>query len=320
MSPFLYPAAVSEEELKQMKQKKLRFASRADGLELSLLITQPDTNPVGVVQFAHGMSEHKERYLPFMEFLADHGYVSIINDHRGHGESVREPEDLGHFSAEALLADLKQISEYIRLKHPNLPLFLFGHSMGSLAVRAYAARWDDALSGLFVCGSPGRNPAVGAGRLLAKLIARLKGERFRCPLLAQMSTGAFAKAIPDAKTEFDWLNTDAAAVQAYIDDPLCGFPFTAVGYESLFTLMQLAYAKAPAGKPGLPVHFLSGENDPCAPNRKGFEDAACRFRARGYENVTSKMYDGLRHEILNEPARMQVWADILEELESWQKG
>ncbi len=303
-----------------MRTEKLHISSQTDGLELSLLLVRPEQAPVGIVQIAHGLSEHKERYLPFMEYLAAHGYAAIINDHRGHGESVRETEDLGHFGAEALLADLRQISEYMQAEYPSLPLFLFGHSMGSLAVRAYAARWDDALSGLFVCGSPGRNPAVGAGRMLAKLIARFRGDHYRSPLLAQMSTGAFAKAIPGAKTEFDWLNTDAAAVQSYIDDPLCGFPFTAVGYEALFTLMQLAYAKTPASKPDLPVHFLSGENDPCAPNRKGFEDAVCRFRARGYGNVTSKMYDGLRHEILNEPARMQVWADILEKLESWRKG
>jgi len=156
--------------------------------------------------------------------------------------------------------------------------------------------------------------------MLAKLIARFRGDHYRSPLLAQMSTGAFAKAVPDAKTEFDWLNNDPNAVQEYIDDPLCGFPFTAVGYEALFTLMQLAYAKIPAGKPSLPVHFLSGEKDPCAPDKKGFDDAVLCFKARGYANISAKMYDGLRHEILNEPTRIQVYADILEKLESWRKG
>ena len=303
-----------------MKTEKLRIPSFADGLELSLLLVRPDKVPVGVVQIAHGMSEHKERYLPFMEFLASNGYAAIINDHRGHGESVRSREDLGHFGAEALLADLRQISEYMQAEYPALPLYLFGHSMGSLAVRAYAARWDNSISGLFVCGSPGRNPAVGAGRFLAKLIGRLQSDRVRPPLLAQMSTGSFAKAVPDAKTDFDWLNTDPYAVLAYIDDELCGFPFTAAGYEALFTLMQLAYAKAEAKNPDLPVHFLSGEKDPCAPDRRGFDDAVRRLAARGYTNVTSKMYDGLRHEILNEPSKAQVYADVLEKLESWRKG
>ena len=90
------------------------MVSDCDGLPLSLCMALPDDEqPVALVQLAHGMAEHKERYLPFMEYLAQHGYASVINDHRGHGASVRSEKDLGYFyegGADALVKDLRQIT------------------------------------------------------------------------------------------------------------------------------------------------------------------------------------------------------------------
>ena len=114
--------------------------SRADGLELSVLEIAPEGKLRGIVQLVHGMSENKERYQPFMEYLAAEGFLTVIHDHRGHGASVRQKQDLGYMyggGAEALLDDISLINETLRKKYPELPLILFGHSMGSLAVRSF---------------------------------------------------------------------------------------------------------------------------------------------------------------------------------------
>ena len=294
--------------------------SARDGLPLAVLTVLPEGDIKALVQLAHGMAEHKARYLPFMEFLAAHGYASIINDHRGHGGSVRSREDLGYFyrdGASALVDDLHQLTLHFRALHPDRRLFLFGHSMGSLAVRVYRQKYDADIDGLVVCGSPGRNPAAGAGLVLNRLMTLFRGERYISPLFMQMTTGAFSKAHPSPNSKNAWLSTNRDNVEKYDADPLCGFPFTLNGYRALLELMRDAYRPVPAGKPELPVHFISGAEDPCAPDAKGFEDAVNRMREAGYRSVTAKLYPGMRHELLNHAERQLVYDDLLALFEGW---
>lgn len=124
------------------------------------------------------MCEHKERYLDFIEYLNDCGYVVIIHDHRGHGKSVLDETDLGYFygeGARAIVEDVHQLTNYIKKKYPNLPVCLFGHSMGSLVVRNYIQKYDHEINALIVCGSPSKNKLAGLGKLLCKAIAMVKG-------------------------------------------------------------------------------------------------------------------------------------------------
>ena len=294
--------------------------SQRDGLGLSVMAVEPDGAPRALVQFAHGMAEHKERYLPFMEFLADHGYACLINDHRGHGGSVRSKEDLGNFyedGASALVDDLHQLTLWFRGRHPGLRLILFGHSMGALAVRVYLLKYPADIDALVVCGNPGANPATAAGLLLNRVMTAFKGERYISPLFVRMTTGAFSKAHPSKETRNAWLSTNQDNVRRYDADPLCGFPLTLNGYRALLELMRDAYSAAPARRPDLPVHFISGEQDPCAPDRKGFDAAVQRMKDAGYRRVTSKMYPGMRHEILNHTEHQVVFDDLLALFDGW---
>ena len=301
--------------------ENLTLPSQADGLPLSVCVVTPEAGePKALVQLAHGMSEHKERYLPFMEYLAGHGYAALINDHRGHGATVREPGDLGYFYADgahALVEDLHQLTLWFRDRYPDKKLFLFGHSMGSLAVRVYRQRYDGDIDGMMVCGSPGRNPATGMGLLLNRVMTAFKGERYISRMFVNMTTGSFNKGNLKAGSANAWLSTNQDNVRRYDDDPLCGFPFTLNGYRALLTLMQEAYRPVPAAHPDLPVHFLSGAEDPCAPDEKGFNDAVERIRNGGYKNVSAKMYPGMRHELLNHNNHMVVYEDLLALFDSW---
>lgn len=287
-----------------MQQEKFIIASKMDKTPLSVLMVTPDGAPKGLVQFSHGMAEHKERYLRVMCLLAAEGYASIIHDHRGHGESVRAQEDLGYFypaGADGVTADLAQVNALLRRRFPGLKLVMVGHSMGSLAARAYAAEHGDTLDGLLLSGSPGYNAACGMGKALTWVLqcAHLGNDRARSKLMDAMLNGPFEKNF-QGDSHFLWLSADRDNVRAYENDPLCGFGFTLNGYRALLTLMQRAYDEKTRLPETLPVRFMSGEDDPCALGHKGFDMARENIEKRGPKNVEAKMYPGLRHEIFNE--------------------
>ena len=171
------------------------FYSQADGLEISVLALIPDAHPyIGILQLVHGMAENKERYLPFTEYMTQQGFLTIIHDHRGHGNSVRRKEDLGYMyggGADALLSDIHTVNQGLRERFPDLPLILMGHSMGSLAVRAYTREHDDCMDMLIVCGSPSKNAARLLGTAIAKAEGKLRGMDHKSKLLETMSFASY---------------------------------------------------------------------------------------------------------------------------------
>lgn len=298
------------------KREIKRIISKSDGLELELLSIYPETDPIGLVQFSHGMCEHKERYIPFMEYLAKRGIACVINDHRGHGNSVRDDRDLGYFyknGARALVDDLHQITDMMRSRWPGKKLVLFGHSMGSLAVRAYAGRFDREIDGLIVCGSPGENPAVDAGIALVRMQSVLFGPRYRSRLLYSMSVGTYERKHKKTGKAGVWLSASHTNAKEYDEDPLCGFRFTLNGYRALLQLLRAAYRLPRTNNPALPIRFYSGAEDPCAPDERGFRNAIEKMRAAGYTDVSGYMFDGLRHEILREDEKHIVFDRIYNE-------
>ena len=251
-----------------------------------------------------------------MEFLAANGFISIIHDHRGHGESVRSAEDLGYFyegGFTAMVDDIKAVMERMRMEHPDLPLILLGHSMGSMAVRSFAKRYDELLSGLIVCGSPSRNSGAPIGRLIARLYALLAGGKCRPRLIQRLAFGSFNRRFRHEGSPNAWVCSDPEIVLNYDQDPLCNFQFTADGFINLFSLMQDAYSTSGwhPRRPDMPVLFISGEDDPCLLDRRRFDEATRTMRRAGYTDVQSRLYPSMRHEILNEFGKKVVWNDIL---------
>ena len=305
-----------------MKKSTFSLRSAYDELDLSVLAISPETSPKAVVQFAHGMCEYKERYVPFMEFLCSQGYACIIHDHRGHGASVKSEEDLGYFYSggyEAVVSDVLTVNKHAKTMFPVCPVYLFGHSMVSLAVRSFTKRYDNRIDGLIVCGSPSRNPAAGAGKMLAKIIASFKGDRHRPSLIQKIAFDGFNKRF-SSEGPNAWLSTEKENVRSYNADPLCGYCFTGNGFMGRFALMMDTYSSDgwKIVNPQLPIHFIAGSDDPCITSLKDFEAAVGHMKAMGYSNVTAKTYDGLRHEILNEIGREIVWQDVVSAFEKWE--
>ncbi len=300
--------------------QKFKIKTSPDGLELSGIVVEPDCRKMplsGIFQIVHGMCEHKERYIPFMEFMASKGYVCVIHDHRGHGETVLEEGDLGYMYKggwKALVEDIRLVNEWIKGKYPGHKCVMLGHSMGSMAARAFTKRYDDHIDELFVCGSPSRNPVVGLGKFLADTIAFFRGGRYHSPLLQKLSFGKFNEPFKDEGFSSAWVCSDMDTLVAYHNDPLCMFTFTANGFSNLYGLMRDCYS--PKGwkmsKPGMPVHFISGSEDPCLISKKDFEKAVHAMKAVGYQDTDSKLFNGMRHEILNETDKAMVWDYVLE--------
>lgn len=298
-------------------QKEYSFHSEADGLLISVLEVVPEKAPYkGIIQLVHGMSEYKERYLPFMEYLADAGFLSVIHDHRGHGKSVQQKEDLGYMyggGAKALLQDMLTVNHRIKEKYPNLPVVLFGHSMGSLAVRAFAAKYDSEIDMLIVCGSPSKNPARVLGTFLAKTEKKIFGARHQSKLIEALSFGSYAARFKNEKSRNAWVCSDPEVYLKYEKDKMCGFTFSDDGYLVLFELLKEAYDTKnwKCTKPNMPVLFVAGEEDPCIGNVRKFGKAVKAMRSAGYTSVRGKLYPGMRHEILNEKGKEQVYRDLL---------
>ena len=299
--------------------KEFTITSPCDGLELSCLFAEPSAEPKGIVQLSHGMCEHKERYVPLMEFLAQNGYASVINDHRGHGASVRSKEDLGYMDKRGWLSmvlDTKAVTDWARKRWPGKQLTLMGHSMGSMVARSYLKRFDEYIDAVIVCGCPSDNPAKGAGKILTGLIGTVCGWHFRPRLIQKMSSGVFNKAFEGEGYASAWVCSDRDVLEAYHKDPLCQYVFTADGFYNLLSLMQDCYgAKGwKVTRRSLPISFISGAEDPCRVSDEALGKAADCLRKAGYENVSVKIYPGMRHEILNETDKLSVWNDVLHTL------
>ena len=306
-----------EPTVKKMEKNFGFIKSDLDGAEIAFTEITSDT-PSFALQILHGMAEHRARYYSFMEYIASAGGACIAADMRGHGESAGK-ENYGYFgedSVNAVLSDVQQTGDILRRKYPDIPFILLGHSMGSLVARAYTAGHDEQLSGLILTGEASYNPAVNGGLIAAHLLALFRGDRYRSSFMDRLVTGAFQRGfVPEEGDggQFLWLSADPSNRQAYAADPACGFVFTVNGYITLFSLMKYAFAPKNwnVRRREMPVYFLSGEDDPVMGNKKRFQHAVRFMSDMGYKNVFSKLYPGMRHEILNEAERETVYSDIL---------
>lgn len=294
---------------------EFKIKAAADGLELAVALCEAVGEPRGIVQIAHGMCEHKERYFEFMSYLGSKGFVSVCHDHRGHGSEAMKAGDLGYMGKggwRALVDDTMLVTKWVRAKYPALPLTLLGHSMGSMVVRSFVKRYDDLVDKLIVCGSPSANPFSGVGAVLAGAFELFLGAKSRPKLLQAMSLGSYNKGFEKEGYPCAWVCSDQEVLEAYHKDTLCMYRFTANGFRNLFLLMGDCYA---AGgwirrNLGLPVRFISGALDPCMGSEKSFLAAVEAMRRQGY-SCDYKLYPGMRHEILNETEKMGVWEDVV---------
>lgn len=292
--------------------KKFELISEFDGLVLSCAICEA-VEVKGVIQFSHGMVEHKERYYPFMEFLAKRGYSCVIHDHRGHGGSIYNEKDLGYFYTDdelAIVEDLVQVNRWIGKKYNSMPIYLFSHSMGTLVARVFLQKYDKNVDKVVLCGPPTENKNVDLGIILAKVNSKIFGSHHRSRFLQSMTFRGY-KVFDNV--ENDWICSDKDIVNKYNSDPLCNYSFTTNGFLNLYGLMKKAFIKERylCKNPDLPILLIGGKDDPVIQNEKKFTELKQFLESVGYKYIYSRLYDDKRHELINEVEKELIWIDIL---------
>ena len=294
------------------------FQSSTGRTSIHALKCVPDGKPRAVVQIAHGIAEHIDRYRPFMEFLANNGFVIAGNDHLGHGKSIRVPEEQGFFAEKdgwwSVVDDMDKLHDIMSKEYPGLPYVLFGHSMGSFLTRTYLIKHPDKYDGVILSGTGHQSPAlVLGGNAASSVMAKLNGAMGDGAKLDSLAFGTYLNKIENPRTKFDWLSRDSEQVDKYIADPLCGF----VGKISLYRDMMQGI-KFITDKKNIAqmnkektVYFMSGDGDPVGDYGKGVERAYKAFCDAGLHDVFMRLYPGGRHEMLNETNKEQVYQDIL---------
>ncbi len=301
-------------------RKEYRYPSKTGLADIYAVSWAPDdtTRIKAVFQIMHGMAEHLERYEDFAGYLNSQGYVVFINDHIGHGKSVKSDDDLGYFGEkdgwQAFIADARALTEIAKEEYPGKPIIAFGHSMGSFVCREYAKRFgrDDDIKGFIFCGTSGPNPGAAAGIAMTTALSKLKGSRYRSKLIDKIAFGSYNKKYDSVRTPFDWLTRDEAIVDKYIADKYCGFLFTLAGYKDMFKVLSAVSAPewAPALTKNKPYLIISGAMDPVGAYGAGVNQVYRSLIANGIPDVSIKIYENCRHEILNEINRKDIYADV----------
>ncbi|GAA4396449.1 alpha/beta hydrolase [Fodinibacter luteus] len=303
-------------------QSTTTTVTASDGIPLHTLRWLPDGPPKAVVQIAHGMAEHSARYARLAEALTAAGYAVYAHDHRGHGATASEA-DHGYFADRdgwaTVVEDVRAVTRFAQEEHPGLPVFLLGHSMGSVISRAYVIEGSRDLAGLVLSGTMGDPGLLGkAGLAIARLEARLRGRRHVSPLLAKLSFGQFNSAFQPNRTDSDWLSRDPAEVDLYVADPLCGRTFTSGFWvDQLGGIGEVNDRRRVARvRRDLPILLVAGDQDPVGDRGRGPREVAEQFSSVGVVDVTCTLYPGARHEIFNETNRDEVTADVIHWLDA----
>ncbi|RJE47955.1 MULTISPECIES: alpha/beta hydrolase [unclassified Dehalobacter] len=282
---------------------------------------QPDTLPAkAIILMIHGISEHSGRYAPFARELTDAGYMVYAYDQRGHGKTAEKQGfdiSAGHDGWNLMVRDVYDLVALIKRDNPRLPLFIFGHSMGSFILRHYMHLYGNkqGIQGVILSGPGGDTTfRLYYGLFLCGTMALIKGKSYQSKWIQELTFKNFNARCPENRTAYDWLTTDPAAVDQYIQDSYCGGICTLAFYRDFFggileVQKQSNVRKMPKE---VPVLILSGQMDPVGHYGKISIALHHGYQKAGIRDVTLKQYEKSRHELHNETNRDQVLLDIIQ--------
>lgn len=305
-----------------MKKYTEKIASTDSKNNLNVIIWETEKEPIGVLQIVHGMAEYIDRYDNFAKYMTEQGFNVIGHDHLGHGHSVSDEHDYGFFAEEngdkIIIEDMHSVTQYAREKWEELPNFILGHSMGSFCLRQYLTKYSNDVFGAIIMGT-GWIPSAAAflGKTIATNTCKSKGSHTVNPLLIKLTLEPYNKPFAPARTNCDWLSRDEKQVDLYVNDKLCGFDFTAGAYKDFFTILEkIAKNRQLIGmRKSLPILITSGSVDPVG-GKKACEKLNAQYKRCGIDDVTLKLWENDRHEILNELDKSDVYQYIYNWLKS----
>ena len=305
-----------------MKKYTEKIASTDSKNNLNVIIWETEKEPIGVLQIVHGMAEYIDRYDNFAKYMTEQGFNVIGHDHLGHGHSVSDERDYGFFAEEngdkIIIEDMHSVTQYAREKWEELPNFILGHSMGSFCLRQYLTKYSNDVFGAVIMGTGWITSAAAfLGKTIATNTCKSKGSHTVNPLLIKLTLEPYNKPFAPARTNCDWLSRDEKQVDLYVNDKLCGFDFTAGAYKDFFTILEkIAKNRQLIGmRKSLPILITSGSVDPVG-GKKACEKLNAQYKRCGIDDVTLKLWENDRHEILNELDKSDVYLYIYNWLKS----
>ena len=289
-------------------------------------IYEPESPAIGVVMLAHGMIDHIGRYESFAKVMCENGFIFAAHNHLGHGETAPAPSELGYIAQKRgdtlMVEDVLKMNRLLAERFPELPIILFGHSMGSFISRIYGVKYPDTVSGIVIHGTGGPNPLVGLGRFLAGAVSAVKGSHCRSKLIGTLAFGSYNKRFDESEGFWAWLTSDPEQVADRNTDPFASFAFTASGYRDLFTLVRDSNSRGwfKSYPLDMPTLIVSGEDDPVGDFGKGPRKVYDRLAKEGVTPLEIKMYPDARHELFNERCREEFYSDLVLWLKSTALG
>lgn len=301
------------------------YLTASDGVSITVNHWTADGEPIkpaGVIQIVHGMAETALRYEETAAELVKTGYEVYAADLRGHGKAALEDNSLGYAGRDGhnqMVRDMIQLGGEIRRQHAEpIPLFLFGHSMGSFLTQKMMYTAPELYNGFLLSGTCGPRSMLAIGERLARLQCSLQGERKPSLLLNGMVFGPYNRRFLPIRTPFDWLSRDTSEVDKYIEDPCCGQLCTAGFFRDFFGLLRQIHRPANMKRLPLdkPVLLLAGTMDPVGLYGKGAQRLIDCYKTLGIRDFTWKFYEGARHELLHETNHAEVLSDLTGWLQS----
>lgn len=303
-------------------QYSIEKITMTDGAQNVLHCWIPEGEARAVVLLSHGMAEHASRYAAFAEFLCGYGIALYAEDHRGHGETAllaakAGTGKLGYLADKdgffRVADDIHEEALLLRGRYPDKKLFLFGHSFGSFISQCFIEKYGTDIDGVVLCGTAGPRRATSAfARAMAQLMG-VCGRKTVLPLMDKLVFGSYNARIRPQRTPVDWVSSDPASVDAYVADPWCGFTCTVGFFQDMFSGLCFIHARKNLARipAALPVLLIAGTDDPVGSYGRTVQALADVYRSNGIADVQLKLYDGDRHELLNERDRAQVQDDVL---------
>ncbi|OPZ90213.1 MAG: Phospholipase YtpA [Firmicutes bacterium ADurb.Bin419] len=289
-----------------------------DGEDIFVYKCSPeDLNSKGVVQIIHGLSEHAGRYLEFAKALTSAGYIVYAHDQRGHGRTSKDQDRLVHIDDggwKLMMNDCNLLTETIKRDHPYIPVFIFGHSMGSFILRNILQDTAPKVDGVILSGTGlYEKILVNAGILIAKTLVKRKGGKKRSYYINRVTFLAFNSYVPEPKTFFDWLSRDEKVIESVLNDPLyrihCSNNLFLEMFNGLRAIQnQKCISKIPKD---LPILLISGDKDPVGHWGRDIPELSKQYKSFGIKKVQHKLYPGARHELINETNKDEVIHDII---------
>lgn len=285
-----------------------RILTSPSGAALNVYLGAAKTQARAIVHINHGLAEHAARYGAFCASLNEAGYHAIAHDHRGHGATKAADAPPGVFSLSGdgvgkVMSDVASVQEFAIDRFGDLPVFVFGHSMGGLIAMNFALRHPHGIAGAAVWNA---NFSAGIMGRLGQLLLRYEqfrlGSDMPSRIVPSLTFAQWAKQIKNRRTDFDWLSHIDAQVDAYIADPLCGWNATVSLWQDVFEMVFYGadLASASSDAKTLPFNLVGGGNDPATFGGKAVSGHAHKMAKNGFGDVTCTIHETARHETLND--------------------